>query len=318
MLILVATAAFTSCGNGSGLSEETLWDALESGGSDVGASERPAGPGKYPPAALHLPQPSDKVNEEGGARIDYGNATDGYIIVTCEGFEKRLKVQVNKDGVKYNYDIESDGVPVVYPLQLGDGTYEVAVWEQTEGTSYLPVVTQTLENLTLDSEFAPFLIPMQLIDYNENSASVQKAFELAEGCETDLEVVTAVFDYVRDNIEYDKDKADVLKNQTGYIPNPDETLATGKGICYDYASLTAAMLRANGIPTKLITGNVSNGVYHAWNMVWLENEGWITQEIQVDPNTWELVDTTFAAGLNNKELANYVGDGSNYQERLVY
>lgn len=324
-LILVATTAFTACGNGSGPTGGTVSGGTVSSGAQ--GTESSSGPGKYPPATVHLPEPSGKVNDDvgekevGNASIDYGNAADGYVIVTCEGFEERLKVQVKKDDVKYNYDIESDGVPVVYPLQLGDGTYEVAVWKQQEGTSYLPVLTQTIDNLTLDSEFAPFLIPMQLIEYDANSASVAKAFELAQGCNTDIEVVTAVFDFMRDNITYDKEKADLLKNQTGYIPNPDETLASGTGICYDYASLAAAMLRANGIPCKLITGNVSDGtnsLYHAWNMVWVESEGWITKEIQVDPDTWELIDTTFASSLNNKELADYIGDGSGYQERLVY
>ncbi len=63
------------------------------------------------------------------------------------------------------------------------------------------------------------------------------------------------------NVDYDYDKAQniVDNNVTGYLPDPDETLSTKKGICYDYAALAAAMLRSQGIPTKLITGYVSSG-----------------------------------------------------------
>ncbi|MNE59256.1 Transglutaminase-like superfamily protein [compost metagenome] len=77
-----------------------------------------------------------------------------------------------------------------------------------------------------------------------------------------------------------------------YIPNNDSTLLSNKGICYDYASLFATMLRSEGIPTKLVMGNTSYvSTYHAWNEVLL-NGKWVT------------IDTTVDAGLakNNKDV----------------
>ena len=38
------------------------------------------------------------------------------------------------------------------------------------------------------------------------------------------------------------------------LPSVDETLKTKKGICFDYAALMTAMLRSQGIPTKLEIG----------------------------------------------------------------
>ncbi|MFR5908957.1 MAG: hypothetical protein ACLUFT_11700 [Gemmiger formicilis] len=36
-------------------------------------------------------------------------------------------------------------------------------------------------------------------------------------------------------------------------------------------------------------------IYHAWNMIWLENTGWIT--VGTRPiYSWQRIDTTFAAG----------------------
>ena len=88
----------------------------------------------------------------------------------------------------------------------------------------------------------------------------------------------------------------------------DETLSTKKGICYDYAALAAAMLRSQGIPTKLITGYVSRGgseLYPAWNMIWLEASGWLTVEIRAPRHAWQRIDLTFAAAGQSA----FVGDG---------
>lgn len=103
---------------------------------------------------------------------------------------------------------------------------------------------------------------------------------------------------------------------TGYVPDPDQTLSSGKGICFDYASLAAAMLRSQGIPAKVITGYVSGGaVYHAWNMIYLKESGWITVEIKAPANEWERIDLTFAA---NGADETTIGDGTDYVDRYVY
>ena len=63
--------------------------------------------------------------------------------------------------------------------------------------------------------------------------------ELAASCTTDADIAAAVYDYMVKNIQYDTEKAATVQN--GYLPSPDETLKTGKGICFDYASLAAAI-----------------------------------------------------------------------------
>ena len=116
------------------------------------------------------------------------------------------------------------------------------------------------------------------------------------------------------NISYDYDKASELANATGYVPDPDATLASGTGICFDYASLSAAMLRSLGIPCKIVTGYVSpDNLYHAWNLVYL-NGGWVSVEFSIDPDTWTRVDLTFAAAGSGGT----VGDGTSYTDRYIY
>ena len=101
-----------------------------------------------------------------------------------------------------------------------------------------------------------------------------------------------------------------------YQPDPDETMKTGKGICFDYAALAAAMLRSQGIPTKLIFGYVSpDDLYHAWNMFYTDETGWVTAEFKVDSKNWTRLDLTFAA---NGSDAKFIGDGSNYSDLYQY
>ena len=93
-------------------------------------------------------------------------------------------------------------------------------------------------------------------------------------------------------ISYDYDKASSVKS--GYLPDVDKILKAKKGICFDYSSLMAAMLRAQNIPAKLVVG--SAGAYaqnHAWNEVYLSKTGWITLKIQNTATGWKLLDPTF-------------------------
>ena len=216
------------------------------------------------------------------------------------------------DDTKYNYDLPGDGTPTSFPLQLGDGTYTFRVLENTSSTKYAALY-ETSTSVTLDDEFEPYLRPSQMVNYTADSACVAKAAELAKMAGDDAGVVAQVFQYVCDTITYDSAKAATVED--GYLPDPDATLAAGSGICYDYAALTAAMLRSQGIPTKLITGYVEPGeIYHAWNMIWLENSGWITVSFEAPAHSWERIDTTFAAGA----AADYTGDGTSYTDRYTY
>ena len=89
------------------------------------------------------------------------------------------------------------------------------------------------------------------------SACVRKGEALSSGCASDLDVVSSVYSFVTKNIAYDNAKAATV--QSGYAPFPDNTLASGKGICFDYASLMTAMLRSQQIPTRLEVGTERTG-----------------------------------------------------------
>lgn len=248
---------------------------------------------------------------ENGILVDTSHVSQGYVAASAVS-DSRLKFQVVYGDVKYNYDLPSDGTPQCYVLQSGSGEYTFRVMQNTTEDKYAQAYATTV-TVTLESEFAPFLRPSQMVNYDAGSACVAKASELAAQASTESGVVANIYAYIQNNIDYDTQKAETV--QSGYLPDPDETLASGKGICYDYASLAAAMLRSQGIPTKLITGYVEPGeLYHAWNMIWLEETGWITVKIEAPANSWERIDLTFAAGAS----AAYTGDGTGYTDRLTY
>lgn len=215
--------------------------------------------------------------------IDVSSVADGVVGASATS-TVRLKFTVTSGDETYNYDLPQDGTPIEVPLNMGDGTYTFRVMRNTSGNNYVEV-NATTTDVTLSSEFAPYLRPNVYCDYSADSACVAKAAEVTQGATNEGDVVRDVFDYITQNVTYDTDKAAQLADSTGYIPDPDETLSSGKGICFDYASLGAAMLRSLGIPCKVVTGYVSpNNIYHAWIMVYIDGS-WTSSEVTIENGT---------------------------------
>lgn len=127
---------------------------------------------------------------------------------------------------------------------------------------------------------------------------------------TDIDILKTFYAYVTSHISYDYDKADSV--EAGYLPDIDDTLSTGTGICFDYAALTTAMLRSQDIPCKLQIG-YSGDVKHAWIDVYIRGSGWVTKAVSFDGDTWKLMDPTFDANSDGDEaIQEYIGDESNY------
>lgn len=134
-----------------------------------------------------------------------------------------------------------------------------------------------------------------------------------------MEKVEKVYSFVVGNLTYDRELARNVKS--GYLPDLDQVLAKGKGICFDYAALMTAMLRCQGIPCKLVTGYVGteNPAYHAWISVWSEETGWVDGAIYFDGSAWQRMDPTFAStGGSSEAMIEYIGDGNNYAVKYFY
>ena len=260
------------------------------------------------PSFASSPFNSSAAAGQNGAFIDTSSSGCGYVAAKASS-GKRLKFQVIHDGTTYSYDLPGNSSPTSFPLQTGSGNYTFRVMQNTTGNKYATLYSVT-KSVSLRDSFQPFLRPNQFVDYCSSSSCVRKAASLASSADSDVEVAASIYAYIRDHIRYDHAKASSVSS--GYVPNPDSTLASGTGICFDYASLAAAMLRSQGIPTKLITGYVSPGsLYHAWNMIWLDSTGWIAVNLKATGGQWDRIDLTFAAG-----GANISGTG--YTNRYTY
>lgn len=258
-------------------------------------------------------QPADVVEaipSAGG--IDTSNVSAGYVSASASS-ASRLKFQVINGDMTYNYDLPGDGTPIVCPINMGDGAYTFRVMQNTEGNNYVEIDSAGAD-VALANEFSPFLTPNIFCDYTAGSACVKKAREITKDSTNEGEAVRDVCTFVAGHVSYDNDKAAKLSTATGYVPSPDDTLATGTGICFDYAALSAAMLRSLGLPAKVVTGYVTKDqIYHAWIMVYVEGT-WQSALFQVNPKTWSRCDVTFASSGSSA----YVGDGSAYTDKYTY
>lgn len=241
--------------------------------------------------------------------IDISNKSEGYLMVQYTGSAARLKFFVITPAeVRYTYDIYPTEGYTTIPLTAGDGHYLLDVREHVEADLYANYYEAPLE-ITLHDEFRPFLYPNQYSYFTAEYTAVQTAAELAAGAADELAVIGAVYDYIIKHVTYDEEKAENVRS--GYLPDIDETLATGRGICFDYAALFTAMLRSQGIPTKLEIG-YSGEIYHAWISVYAAEHGWIDNILEFDGENWELMDPTLAANNDSRALNSYIGDGTNY------
>lgn len=194
---------------------------------------------------------------------------------------KRYKVLIEKDSVRYTYDIAGKATER-FPLQLGNGEYTVMLLENIEGTQYRSVESNKV-SLSLKNQNTVFLNSVQIVNWSADDPAVKKAAQLVAGKKSDSEKISAIYQYITKSVVYDYAKA---KNISGrYLPDINDTYATNKGICYDYAALMASMLRSVGVPAKLIMGT-SRQVgdrYHAWNEVYDSGSGkWIIIDATAD------------------------------------
>lgn len=263
-----------------------------------------------------VPEATGKtVYENEYASIDASNASEGYICATYLGENPKVKLRImGEDEVLYTYDLNSDHITEVFPLSSGDGKYEVFVYEQAEGTRYDTAHYATF-SVTLRDEFLPFLYPNQYVKFDASDEAIAKGVELAAPAESDLDVVSNVYNYIIRNVTYDVEKAETVPY--GYLPDIDETLSTGKGICLDYAALMTAMLRSQQIPTRMEIGYAGQA-YHAWLSSHIDGVGWVNGLIHFDGTDWSLMDPTFASSNSADYLESFIGDGDNYVLKFVY
>lgn len=250
--------------------------------------------------------------------IDASNLEQGYIMANYTGSCSKVKLQIiGPDSHTCNYNLNTSQFQAI-PLTAGDGGYTVTVNENIQGKEYSVSYEVNLD-VSLSDPFSPYLAPSTYVNYDADTHAVELAAQLCETASSDLECVSAVYNYIIENIEYDYDKAGQITSGalSGYIADIDATLDSGKGICLDYAALMACMLRTQHIPTRLEVGYASLA-YHAWVSVYLTDVGWVNGIVEFDGSSWSLMDPTYAASNSEEDVREFIGDGTNYTVRYIY
>lgn len=248
------------------------------------------------------------------AVIDVSHAENGYVMVSYTGDNPKVKLQITgSNDITYSYDLHGNGYET-FPLTSESGTYTIAVYESLPSNRYSTALSKQID-ITIQDAFGPYLYPNQYVDFHPSTEAVALASELATGAQTDLDAVSSIYNYVIGHISYDHEKAASV--QSGYLPDADETLTSGKGICFDYAAVLATMLRSQGIPTRLEIGYADSS-YHAWVSTYITDIGWINGIIEFDGKSWALMDPTFAANNSETALRKFIGSSNHYITEYVY
>jgi len=243
---------------------------------------------------------SDRYNGEGVFDIKEDYSKQGIVdLYYNAGTNKQVKLVISMGRKKYTYDIVDDPLMIYFPLQLGNGKYDIEVYENVKEERYKKVYSRSVEVNVKDDRIV-YLNTIQIIDWEVDDQVVELAEQLileeqikrfesdgetydSQALEDlkDIEKIQIIYRYVVENIRYDFAKMGTL--QDDYIPDLEDVLNEKEGICYDYSAILASMLRRLTIPTKLIKGyTTKTKVFHAWNEVYVEDE-----------NRWIVIDTTY-------------------------
>ena len=269
-----------------------------------------AEPPSYSPLKVLIPEsPGKKTIGYSPLILDISNIDQGYLTARSEAEDQKMNVQLTaEDGVIYSYFI-NPGENAVIPFTNGSGTYQVCCYQQVSNSQYAALFADTL-NVKLDNEFLPFLYPNQYVNFSPDSQASKLALSIVPEDTSDVNALQALYDYVVKNVSYDYDLAENV--DAGYLPDVDRTLKTGKGICFDYASLMTAMLRSRDIPCKLQIG-YAGSIKHAWIDVYIRSRGWVDKAIEFSGESWSRLDPTFDSNSEDKgTVQEYIKDSDNY------
>lgn len=270
---------------------------------------------------LSSPKPSIKIPEAPGtlvlensyASVDYSNSSEGYIFVSYFGTSPKVKLRITgPDSVVYTYDVTAPSD--IFTLSAGSGNYKAEVFENIEGTEYSTVFSQTFD-ASISDDLSAYLYPSHMVNFDSSYEAVKKADAIYDNSSSELEVIDKILDFTTENVSYDYELAETAAGS--YIPDADTTLARGKGICSDYATLMTVMLRSQGIPARLEVG-YADDAYHEWLSVHTEEYGWVQNLLHFDGEKWVLTDPTFIDNKGQKGYSKFIGEGNHYTVKYIY
>lgn len=266
----------------------------------------------------------------------------------AEEFNYVMLSLYGEDGVVYQREYYSTEEAITYSVAgMEDGVYYIQIYRsaeyystywsylwKTEGIKieikggevtplYSPVYKNNIAlyetNLESRNVLEYYLQPSYGVESDDDAIQTLAAAIVNE-TDSDYEKLKKVHDWVCNNVWYNRDG--LYSGQYG-ANNAIEVLDSKLAVCQGYANLSAALLRALGIPTKVVSGYALGiGVTTSWteelvngNMT---NHAW--NEAYVD-GRWIIMDTTWNSSnkLENGEFSTGTGlDGYKYFDPTLY
>ena len=161
----------------------------------------------------------------------------------------------------------------------------------------------------IPNDDAVFLRPTQMVQ-SDNEEIIALSRRLTVNARTTHDAVNAILNWVADNVKY-----------TYNPPQYDaiHTMKTGKGNCQNFAHLSMALLRAAGIPSRIVGGislkrqwkvPVENGYLvqdmgqggHAWMEIFFPDLGWLSYDPQQSRQFTSTRHIKQTHGLDSKDI----------------
>lgn len=207
--------------------------------------------------------------------VDSSNCDNGTIKASLVNPkpDTRYKLGVTLGGEEYYYyDLEPDKEYVI-PLQLGDGTYQLTLFQNVRDDKY-KIVSKAKVEAAPDPNRV-WLEPNVKVNFTSSDIvdKLNDELEKSKVCSSDPDSVKfkVIANYVRDYFFYDE----VLR-LLGHIPQDpyvdlNYILTARMGLCEDMSALTVAMLRLEGVPSRIVFGRANN-ISHAWVEAFVDGE----------------------------------------------
>ncbi len=237
--------------------------------------------------------------------IDDSEKDKGIVHITYTSKEDTtFRILISMGDQRLTYPYTPNGQTETFPLQLGNGTYNVGLLKNL-GNNRFAYVSQKNVTIQLEDQNIVFLNSVQNVNWSTDQKAIVFGDSLLKNIQAKDKKMNTVYDFLVDKMTYDYDKIPYLT--TAYVPSIDDTYRDLMGICYDYSALMAGIQRSHGIPTKLVKGYTKfvDG-YHAWNEVFINGN-------------WYIVDTTVDNTLKGSRVkVTMVKDAKDYQKVNEY
>lgn len=155
--------------------------------------------------------------------------------------------------------------------------YTIIRTVQTQNIKYNVDLSKTSGNYSKFKEYQLYTKPDVKIESN-NRIIKQVAATIFKGVTNPEQKATIAYGFVNTYLKYD----DAYGNKGAY-----SALINKKGVCEDYSELFVALLRASGVPARIVggfwvdkdkSGNVVGSTRHAWAEYYLPEYGWVPVE----------------------------------------